>query len=418
MAVKQMEAADVPDAKHDAEMLYCWLMHVQPDKFFMEWANTADDRTCDQYFALVDRRSAREPLQYIIGTQEFMGYTMKTSPHVLIPRFDTEPVVEKAVGLLEGQKAPAVLDLCCGSGAIGIAVAKMTDAKVTAADLSEDAVALTKENAASNSAALAVLQGDLFEAVGKKKYDMVISNPPYIESDVIPTLMPEVRNYEPHEALDGGADGLDFYRRIIADAPDHIKDDGLLVLEIGDDQAEAVTQLIADIERFDPAEVGRDLAGHDRIITAVMLGKKTLKARAKKRAAEEKQRAKEEAAAAKQRAKEEAAQAKQDAIDAKAKAKQDAIDAKAKAKQDAIDAKQRAKDEAAQAKQDAIDAKAKAKQDAIDAKAKAKQDAIDAKAKAKQDAIDAKNKAAEEKQRAKEEAAAARQAAKDEKKNK
>jgi len=395
-----MEAAGVPDAKHDAETIYCWLMHVQPDKFFMEWANVADDRTCEQYLTLVDRRSAREPLQYIIGTQEFMGYTMKTSPQVLIPRFDTEPVVEKAVGLLEGQKAPSVLDLCCGSGAIGIAVAKMTEAKVTAADLSEDAVALTKENAASNSAALTVVQGDLFEAVGKKKFDMVISNPPYIESDIIPTLMPEVRDYEPLEALDGGADGLDFYRSIIADAPDHIRDDGLLVLEIGDDQAEAVTQLIADTERFDPAEVGRDLAGHDRIVTAVMLGKKTLKARAKKRAAEEKQRAKEEAAAAKQRAKEEAAKAKQDAIDAKAKAKQDAIDAKAKAKQDAIDAK------------------AKAKQDAIDAKAKAKQDAVDAKAKAKQDAVDAKNKATEEKQRAKEEAAAARQAAKEEKKNK
>jgi release factor glutamine methyltransferase len=379
MGMKQLEDAGVDSPKHDAETLYCWLMHVKPDRFFMEWAESADDRTTEQYLDLIARRAAREPLQYIIGTQDFMGFTMKVKPGVLIPRLDTETVVEKAAALLEGSKAPDVLDLCCGSGAIGIAVAKMTDAKVTSTDLSDTAVSLTRENASANGAGITVLHGDLFAPVKRKKYDMVISNPPYIRTDVIPTLMPEVRDYEPIEALDGGEDGLDFYRRVIEEAPDHIKDDGLLVFEIGDDQGAAVTSLLSESERFDDAEVSQDLAGRDRMVIAVKPGRKTLKERAKKKAAEEKQRAREEAAAK------------------KAQAKQDAIDAKAKAKQDAIDAKKKAADDKAQAKQDAIDAKAKAKQDAIDAKKKAADD----KAQAKQDAIDAKAKAKQEKQDAK-----------------
>ena len=178
MGMKQLEDAGVDSPKHDAETLYCWLMHVRPDRFFMEWAEGADDRTTEQYLDLIARRAAREPLQYIIGTQDFMGFTMKVKSGVLIPRLDTETVVEKAAALLEGQKDPDVLDLCCGSGAIGIALAKMTSAKVTSTDLSDIAVSLTRENASANSAGVTVLHGDLFAPVKRKKYDMVISNPP------------------------------------------------------------------------------------------------------------------------------------------------------------------------------------------------------------------------------------------------
>lgn len=268
MAEKQLVAAGVDNPKGDAEAMYCSLMKVDRSKFFMEWSEPAADRTCDQYFDMVARRAKREPLQYIIGNQPFLDLQINTREGVLIPRLDTEVVAEKAIELFKAKKGDTVLDLCCGSGVLGIALAKNANAKVTAVDISEAACELTKENASLNNVKIDVLQGDLYEPIKKKKYHMIVSNPPYIRSDVIGTLMPEVKDFEPIEALDGGEDGLIFYRRIVAESVDHFKKGGILVLEIGNDQAEDVTAMIEETERFENIEVTQDLAGNDRVVSA------------------------------------------------------------------------------------------------------------------------------------------------------
>ncbi len=293
MAMKQLEEAGVEDVKGDAEALYCYLKHVDRARFFLSWANPADDRTCEGYFNLVARRCKREPLQLITGEQEFMGIPIKTKKGVLIPRLDSEVVALAAELLLKEQKNKTVLDLCCGSGALGIALAKRADAKVTFADISEAAISLTKENiAACGVKGAEVVWGDLFDPVAKKKYGMIISNPPYIETSVIPTLMPEVRQWEPMSALNGGKDGLDFYRRIIAGAPAHLKKGGTLVLEIGHDQAYAVTEMLENSPAFAEIKVVKDLAHNDRVVTA-MYDEKAAKREAKRLAEEEKLAAKE-----------------------------------------------------------------------------------------------------------------------------
>ena len=165
-----------------------------------------------------------------------MGLNFKVAEGVLIPRQDTETVVEKASSIFKAIKGDALLDMCCGCGCIGIYMARALGAKVTACDISNEAVKLTRQNASAQGMKMEVLSGDLFEPVKKKKYNMIVCNPPYIKSQVIETLMPEVRDNEPREALDGGEDGLDFYRRIIEEAPDHLKKGGALVMEIGYDQ--------------------------------------------------------------------------------------------------------------------------------------------------------------------------------------
>lgn len=268
MAQKQMAAAGIEDTKTDAEALYCYLKHVDRARFFLQWSEPADELTTENYFALVARRCKREPLQLILGEQEFLGLPIKTRPGVLIPRLDSEVVAMAAEILLKDMKNKTVLDLCCGSGALGIALVKRAEAKVTFTDLSETAVELTKDNLVMHAVKADVLTGDLFAPVAKKKFGMIVSNPPYIRTEVIPTLMPEVRQYEPMSALNGGADGLDFYRRIVAEAPEHLKKEGALVLEIGHDQAFAVTEMLEQSPAFTEIHLMKDLAQNDRVVTA------------------------------------------------------------------------------------------------------------------------------------------------------
>lgn len=273
MAEKQLMAARIDNPKGDAEEIYCRLMHVDRAKFFMEWSEPAADRTCEQFFDMVARRAQHEPLQYIVGSQGFLDFDLKVRPGVLIPRLDTEVVADKACGLLRSRKGDTVLEIGCGSGAISIALAKKANAKVTAVDINPEACELTKENAGANGARVEVLCGDMFEPVKKKKFHMIVSNPPYIPTAMIDTLMTEVKDYEPLSALDGGADGLDYYRRIAQEAPDHLKKNGMIVFEIGDDQGEAVSSILRETGRFAEIETGQDLSGRDRVVTAVLSGK-------------------------------------------------------------------------------------------------------------------------------------------------
>lgn len=275
MADRQLTEAGIEEHKTEAEALYCWLKRIERSKFFLEWGEPTDDRTAEMYFDVVAKRCSRIPLQHLTGEQEFMGMKFDVDPKVLVPRMDTEVVVETAEKLFREKKGDTILDLCCGSGVIGISLAhRIPKTKVTAVDVSPEAVALTEKNATAWGVKMDIKQGDLYGPIKKKKYNMIVSNPPYIRSDIIPTLMPEVKDHEPAAALDGGADGLDFYRPIIGLAPDHLKKDGLLVLEIGNDQSSEVEQLIMDTEKFCDVQTTKDLAGNDRAVSARLIGKR------------------------------------------------------------------------------------------------------------------------------------------------
>lgn len=292
----RLSKAGVMNAGVDAEALYCFLKKCDNVVLFLMKEEEADKETEEAYFDLIAQRASRIPLQHITGKQAFMGFEFKVDPNVLIPRQETEVLVTEAAKLLrEERKAVAgqrrqsrgglfrifrtpptqeVLDLCCGSGAIGISLAKICeDISVTATDISDAALALAKENAKANRTEIEFLQGDLFEALrdtGKGKrvrsYDLIISNPPYIRTNLIALLQEEVKDHEPLQALDGGRDGLDYYKRIVADAHLYLKEGGWLMFEIGYDQGEDLRKMIMETRRFTTPEVVRDLAGRDRVV--------------------------------------------------------------------------------------------------------------------------------------------------------
>ena len=269
------------DAKIDAEELYCFLTGIDRVHLFLKANEEVDPETEEKYMELIARRAQRIPLQHITGVQEFMGHTFKVSPDVLIPRQDTETLVleagrtiqanpQKKAGFwdkLKGRGDWEVLDLCCGSGAVGISLAKMySNIRVTAADISEAAVRVAEDNAQNLRARVKFLQGDMFAPLGGRKFDMIVSNPPYIRTNMISILQEEVKKHEPLTALDGGRDGLDFYRIIVEQAADHLTSGGWLLMEIGHDQGEDLRKMLKDSQKYTPAEVIKDLPGRDRVV--------------------------------------------------------------------------------------------------------------------------------------------------------
>lgn len=286
MGEKQLMDSDIADATRDCKILYCYMMDIPFSKIILEYQEVLQDRLCDKYFELIDRRSKGEPVQYIMGCQEFMGLEFIVNENVLIPRQDTETLVEDALeiintGTLRGEdmdvkrKEWDILDLCTGSGAIGVSLARIANkVNVTCSDISEGAIKVAKENAQKHGLAKSMKfeQGDLFKPFNKhfhkQKFDMIISNPPYIKSSVIPTLQKEVCEHEPLSALDGGESGLDFYERIVSGVGSHLKKGGVLLMEIGNDQGEAVSGLLSRNGEFTSIRVLRDLAQRDRIVFA------------------------------------------------------------------------------------------------------------------------------------------------------
>lgn len=217
-----------------------------------------------------ERRINGEPLQYILGTQEFMGIEFKVAKDVLIPRADTETLVETVLSYL-GKNGACILDIGSGSGCVGLSIAYHNErVYLRGVDISDAALTLSKENAQSLGLTerAAFSKADILTENLSGKYDIIVSNPPYIRSDVIPTLMQEVQCFEPHLALDGGEDGLIFYRTIIAKAPKLLNEKGLLAFEIGYDQGEDVSALMR--EAFDDIKVIKDLAGNDRVVTGIV----------------------------------------------------------------------------------------------------------------------------------------------------
>lgn len=243
-AAAQLRTAGVPDPAWDSGQLMSRATGLAPLMARLsERELTAEEAAA--FDALVQRRLQREPLQYILGTQDFCGRSFAVDGRVLIPRPETELLAERAVRALQdfGPGAHA-LDLCCGSGCLGITLAlEAPSAQVDMADLSEDALAVTRKNADRLGAQVSLHQGDLWDAVDAKQYQLIVSNPPYIPDADCLALQAEVMR-EPPMALKGGMDGLDFYRRIAAGLRKHLLPGGVLLLEVGFDQAERVAELL------------------------------------------------------------------------------------------------------------------------------------------------------------------------------
>ena len=277
VGIRRLQEAKVADAKRDAESLLLFLMHEDRKFLFLHRNDGTDEYQADAYFDLIDRRAEGEPLQYIVGNQEFMGLPFDVNESVLIPRQDTETLVELALEKAkEKKRSLAVLDMCCGSGAIAVSIAHfLPKAKVTACDISAEALAVARKNAEKNGLGgrIDFRESDLFHVKKRNKiiqmketFDMILSNPPYIPTDVIGTLQTEIKDHEPLTALDGGADGLDFYRRISQDASVNLKKGGFLILEIGSEQADSVSSLLEASEDYEDIEIHKDLAGLDRVV--------------------------------------------------------------------------------------------------------------------------------------------------------
>lgn len=266
-----LSEAGIDNAAEDAKLLAMYTFDISYQDFLLNIDDEADEDLIEWYVRYIELRSTHYPCQYIIGEQCFMGYNFRVAEEVLIPRPETELLVEQALKLSKDKIPCKTLDLCCGSGCIGISYKKKRleqgiDDDVTLVDISRDAIALTNDNASDLNVKVNVERSDLFERIDDR-FDMIISNPPYIQTDVIETLMEEVRDYEPRLALDGHADGLYFYDRIIKEAREHLYDGGMVLFEIGHDQYEAVRQLFVDVG-YEDVNLVKDYAELDRIVTA------------------------------------------------------------------------------------------------------------------------------------------------------
>lgn len=251
----------------DARLLLAFVLCC--DKLYLT-LNRDKKLTCEQqktYIEYITRRANGEPLSYITGVKEFMSLEFKVNKNVLIPRPETEHLVELTLNWAKKQHCPSILDLCTGSGAIAVSLSYYlkNKARVYGADISADALETAQKNADYNNANVDFFAMDALNFIEiPQKYDAVISNPPYIETDIINTLDANVKNYEPHIALDGGSDGLIFYKRITNNARKILKPKGLLAFEIGHNQGDSVKKLMAN--NFYDVKIQKDLAGLDRIV--------------------------------------------------------------------------------------------------------------------------------------------------------
>jgi release factor glutamine methyltransferase len=272
-STEHLEKAGIDDAYSDAEMLVLHAAGLDRLDAYVnnpEIARTVSTKTK----RFLNRRSEGEPVQYIIGHVDFLGLTIKVGKGVLIPRPETELLAREAIRAVQGLRLTVhgrlqVLDLCTGSGCIALALAKeFPEALVYGTDISEDALSFARANARRNTIKNAsFIQGSLFEPVKGIAFDLIISNPPYIRTIDISGLQREIRDWEPVRALDGGRDGLDFYRDILSDAGEYLKGQGFIFLEMGYDQADAVRK-IAEKNNYQDISVIEDYAGIGRILKA------------------------------------------------------------------------------------------------------------------------------------------------------
>lgn len=262
-ARKFLKNKGIEDADVDAWYLMSYLLDVNRASFFNIRDEKMPEDKIEAFHKLVYKRSQNFPIQYIIGMQEFMGLEFVVNKDVLIPRQDTETLVEEVLKVCP-QKS--VLDLCTGSGCIIISLAKLGNIKrATASDISHKSLEVARLNAQKNEVCVNFIESDLFEKI-EGDFDIIVSNPPYIKSMDIETLMPEVKEHEPRIALDGSQDGLLYYRRIIKEAKNHLRKNGLIFFEIGHNQGREVQDLLQK-EGFVDIKLFRDLAGLERVVS-------------------------------------------------------------------------------------------------------------------------------------------------------
>ena len=263
---------EIENARLEAEILLCNVLKTNRLNLYLNSDRHLTDDHLFMYKKLIQRRLKGEPIAYIVGSKEFMNFDLTVDENVLIPRPETEILVEAVIDRLKNFSGKIkIADLGTGSGAIAISIAKfIVNVEVEAVDISEKAIDIAKLNAINNNVAdkINFHVGDLFDPIVDQKFNAIVSNPPYIPSDIINTLQSEVKNYEPRIALDGGIDGLNFYRKIIDLSPKLLLKNGFIAVEIGYDQSELITNLIESDGQFDKIEVIKDLAGLDRIVIA------------------------------------------------------------------------------------------------------------------------------------------------------
>lgn len=259
----QLKDSGIEEYQLDAWYLLEYVTGISKASYYGDPNRELSAAQAEEYRKCIEKRSERIPLQHITGVQEFMGHEFFVNEHVLIPRQDTEILVEHALDKVEDGKK--VLDMCTGSGCILLSILKRYQVQGTGADISSEALQVAERNRKHLALPqVEWLQSDLFEKI-EEKYDVIVSNPPYIQTGVIESLQEEVRLHDPYIALDGKEDGLYFYRRIIEDAKAYLEDGGWLLFEIGYDQAEAVSMLM-QTQGYEEIEVIRDLAGLDRVV--------------------------------------------------------------------------------------------------------------------------------------------------------
>ncbi len=260
---EELILAKIEEAVLDARLLLEEVCHTDRNYLLVHGENPVLEEQKQAYAAFIEQRKKHIPIQHIIGYQEFMGLRFKVSPDVLIPRQDTEVLVEEVMRYLhDGMR---ILDMCTGSGCILLSLLHYSnDCEGVGCDISEKALAVAKENARALNKEAIFIQSDLFDKIDGK-FEIIVSNPPYIPTSVIDTLMPEVKDHEPFGALDGKEDGLFFYRKIIAKAPEYLHPGGMLFFEIGCEQAEDVSECMREAGYRD-ITVCKDLAGLDRVV--------------------------------------------------------------------------------------------------------------------------------------------------------
>ena len=274
---ERLKKSGIEDAAIEALFMAASMCGVRPPVLLTIRDRKLKDSEKEVLTGWLERRILHEPLQYILGETEFYGYPVKVTPDVLIPRPETEELVDEALKTLKHVKNPLVLDLCAGSGCIAIAIAKeIPRSRVIATDSSGKAISIAEGNAVLNGVEkeITFLEGDLFAPLSsggfESSFDLIASNPPYVKTSDMETLPPEVRLHEPRAALDGGSDGLALVRRIIAKAPAYLKPLGTLLMEIGFDEAGEVKRIVSDTSLYKSFEIKKDLEGMDRILKAIV----------------------------------------------------------------------------------------------------------------------------------------------------
>lgn len=262
-AINKLKENNIEEATSKARRLLAYSLNVSKEYLITHNNDAINEEKIKEYNKYIEEQISGKPIQYIIGKQEFMGIEFTVNENVLIPQPDTEILVEKTIEIIKKIKEPKVLDLCTGSGAIAVSIAKyVPDAKVYASDISKKALQVAKINDKENK--VNFIESNLFENI-EGNFDVIVSNPPYIKTKEIKALSKEVQN-EPHLALDGGQDGLYFYREIIEEAHKYLSEKGYLCLEIGDDQKEEVVDLINRSGKYENIQVYKDFGGNDRVV--------------------------------------------------------------------------------------------------------------------------------------------------------